>query len=86
MTFKILTDSTSDLDEKWAQEHNVDIIGLTIELDGKTYETVGDEKITSDFLLERMQEGAKPTTSQINVGQFEEVFSTYAKMTMPCYI
>ncbi|HEN4493204.1 TPA: DegV family protein, partial [Streptococcus agalactiae] len=27
MTFKILTDSTSDLDEKWAQEHNVDIIG-----------------------------------------------------------
>lgn len=78
MTFKILTDSTSDLDEKWAQEHNVDIIGLTIELDGKTYETVGDEKITSDFLLERMQEGAKPTTSQINVGQFEEVFSTYA--------
>lgn len=30
MTFKILTDSTSDLDEKWAQEHNVDIIGLTI--------------------------------------------------------
>ncbi len=33
MTFKILTDSTSDLDEKWAQEHNVDIIGLTIELD-----------------------------------------------------
>lgn len=74
MTFKILTDSTSDLDEKWAQEHNVDIIGLTIELDGKTYETVGDEKITSDFLLERMQEGAKPTTSQINVGQFEEVF------------
>lgn len=79
MTFKILTDSTSDLDEKWAQEHNVDIIGLTIELDGKTYETVGDEKITSDFLLERMQEGAKPTTSQINVGQFEEVFSTYAE-------
>lgn len=86
MTFKILTDSTSDLDEKWAQEHNVDIIGLTIELDGKTYETVGDEKITSDFLLERMQEGAKPTTSQINVGQFEEVFQPMQKMTMPCYI
>ena len=29
MTFKILTDSTADLDEKWAQENDVELIGLT---------------------------------------------------------
>ena len=27
MTFKILTDSTADLDEKWAQENDVELIG-----------------------------------------------------------
>ena len=44
MTFKILTDSTTDLSEKWALEHDVAIVGLTIQLDGVTYETVGENK------------------------------------------
>ena len=74
MTFKILTDSTADLDEKWAQENDVELIGLTITLDAITYETVGPNRLTSDRLLEAMQEGGQPTTSQVNVGQFEEVF------------
>ena len=36
MTFKILTDSTADLDEKWAQENEVELVGLTITLDDTT--------------------------------------------------
>ncbi len=32
MTFAILTDSTADLDQNWAKEHQVTILGLTIEL------------------------------------------------------
>ena len=75
MTFKILTDSTADLDEKWAQENEVELVGLTITLDDTTYETVGPNRLTSD----RMQEGSQPTTSQVNVGQFEEVFRRHAK-------
>ena len=39
MTFKLITDSTADLDEEWANAHDVEILGLTIQLDGKTYET-----------------------------------------------
>ena len=74
MTFKILTDSTADLDERWAQENDVELIGLTITLDDITYETVGPNRLTSDRLLEAMKEGGQPTTSQVNVGQFEEVF------------
>ena len=79
MTFKILTDSTADLDEKWAQENEVELVGLTITLDDIAYETVGPNRLTSDRLLERMREGAQPTTSQVNVGQFEEVFRRHAK-------
>ena len=55
MTFNILTDSTADLDEKWAQENKVELVGLTITLDDIAYETVGPNRLTSDRLLERMQ-------------------------------
>ncbi|WP_304948496.1 DegV family protein [Streptococcus sinensis] len=79
MTFKILTDSTADLSESWAQENDVQVLGLTIQLDGQTYETVGPDKLTSEQLLAKMESGSKPTTSQINVGQFEDVFRQYAQ-------
>ena len=79
MTFKLITDSTADLDESWAKDHDVEILGLHITLDGQVYETVGENRLTSDLLLERMKNGSKPTTSQINVGQFEEVFRRHAE-------
>ena len=79
MTFKILTDSTADLSESWAQENDVQVLGLTIQLDGQTYETVGPDKLTGEQLLAKMESGSKPTTSQINVGQFEDVFRQYAQ-------
>ena len=48
MTFKLLTDSTADLDENWATAHDVEILGLTIQLDGEIYETVGPNRLTSE--------------------------------------
>lgn len=79
MTFKLITDSTADLDESWAKDQDVEILGLHITLDGQVYETVGENRLTSDLLLERMKNGSKPTTSQINVGQFEEAFRRHAE-------
>ena len=55
MTFAILTDSTADLDQNWAKEHQVTILGLTIELDGTVYQTVGEGQLTSPELLEAMK-------------------------------
>ena len=83
MTFKILTDSTADLPESWALKNDVQILGLTIQLDGIIYETVGDKKLTSEQLLSKMEAGSQPTTSQINVGQFEAIFRHYAEIGMP---
>ncbi|HEL2265852.1 TPA: DegV family protein [Streptococcus suis] len=79
MTFTIVTDSTSDLPISWVQENDVTVLGLTINLDGVTYETVGEKRLTSGELLEKMATGGLPTTSQVNVGQFEEVFEAAAK-------
>ncbi|HEM4558323.1 TPA: DegV family protein [Streptococcus suis] len=79
MTFTIVTDSTSDLPISWVQENDVTVLGLTINLDGVTYETVGENCLTSANLLDKMATGGLSTTSQINVGQFEEVFEAVAK-------
>lgn len=79
MTFKLLTDSTADLDEIWATAHDVEILGLTIQLDGEIYETVGPNRLTSEKLLESMKNGGKPMTSQVNVGQFEESFRRHVQ-------
>ncbi|HFI0644520.1 DegV family protein [Streptococcus suis] len=79
MTFTIVTDSTSDLPVSWVQENDVTVLGLTINLDGVTYETVGEKRLTSADLLDKMATGGLPTTSQVNVGQFEEVFEAAAK-------
>lgn len=77
--FKLITDSTADLDETWAAQHDVDILGLTITLDGTSYPTSGPGRLTSEQLLTAMQTGSQPVTSQVNVGQFEEAFRQYAK-------
>lgn len=74
MTFRILTDSASDLENQWLKDNNVDVLGLTVQVDGVTYETVGDQALTSPVLLAKMATGSQPSTSQVNVGQFEEFF------------
>ena len=83
MTFSILTDSTADLQEDWAAAHQIDLIGLTINLDGISYETVGSDRLDSESLLEKMKQGAKPTTSQINVGEFEAYFRQQVQSNQP---
>ena len=86
MTFKIITDSTADLDENWAQTQDIDILGLTITLNDKTYPTAGPDRISSEELLQAMKDGGKPTTSQVNVGQFEASFRKYAKQSDQFFI
>ncbi|GAA5399857.1 hypothetical protein SuUB78_18900 [Streptococcus uberis] len=79
MSFVLLTDSTADLDGQWAKANKVDLLGLTIECDGITYETVGPNALDSETLLAKMTTGSKPKTSQINVGTFEEYFRQKVK-------
>ena len=76
MTYKIITDSTTDLSDAYMAARDVVMLGLTVTLDETTYQTVGLDRLTSDVLLEKMAAGAKPVTSQINVGQFSETFKS----------
>lgn len=79
MTFTIMTDSTADLNQTWAEDHDIVLIGLTILCDGEVYETVGPNRISSDYLLKKMKAGSHPQTSQINVGEFEKVLREHAR-------
>ncbi|MGF3083409.1 DegV family protein [Streptococcus pyogenes] len=79
MTFTIMTDSTADLNQTWAEDHDIVLIGLTILCDGEVYETVGPNRISSDYLLKKMKAGSHPQTSQINVGECEKVFREHAR-------
>lgn len=79
MTYQIITDSTSDLSDAYVAAHDVAMLGLTVTLEDTTYQTVGPERLTSDVLLAKMATGAKPVTSQINVGQFSELFKSVVK-------
>ena len=83
MTFTILTDSTCDLSQEWSQANNIDILGLTVELNDQSYQTVGDQALDSNLLLEQMKKVAKPKTSQINVGTFEVYFKERAELKEP---
>ena len=74
MTYKIVTDSTTDLSDSYVAEHDIVMLGVTVTMDGVTYQTTGQGHLTSDFLLNKMSEGAKPVTSQVNVGQFLDAF------------
>lgn len=86
MTFAILTDSTADLDQNWAKEHQVTILGLTIELDGTVYQTVGEGQLTSPELLEAMKNGAKPTTSQVMWANFRKPLNNLPKKGKTCFM
>lgn len=72
--FTIMTDSAADLNADWVAENKVIQLGLTVQLNGQTYQTFGPNQLDNDFLFQEMKTGAQPRTSQVNVGQFEEAY------------
>ncbi len=79
MTFNILTDSTSDLDEMYAKIHQIVVLSLTVTVDDQAFDTFGDSRLTPEALLREMKAGKSVQTSQINSGQFVETFKNFAK-------
>jgi len=69
----IVTDSTTDLDEKVIEEHGIHIVPLTIQIDDKTY--IDGVDIAPDVFLEKMAAADDlPKSSQPAVGVFSELY------------
>lgn len=79
MKIRIMTDSTCDLDRAYIEAHDVTVIPLTVNLDGRAYADDGKE-ITPDAIFEAVAGGSDlPKTSAINVEDYHKTFSEALK-------
>ncbi|WP_086348457.1 DegV family protein [Candidatus Enterococcus clewellii] len=83
MTFKITTDSCCDLPYELLKENDVSFISMTITVDN--HELIDDLGETFDYtaFLSSIKAGALPTTSQVNVGRYQEFFRPFVEAKQP---
>lgn len=73
---KLITDSVCDISIERAQKLGVEVVPLTINLEGKSY--VDGVEMKVDELFRRIKGGAGfPTTSQVSPGVFQEIYRKY---------
>lgn len=71
----IVTDSTSGMDVASAKQHNIEMVSLSVIIDGVEYKDHID--IQKDELICKLKEGAVPTTSQPNIGYVKELMRAW---------
>lgn len=81
MSIKIITDSASDLSEQYTQKFDIDILPLTVHLDGKDYQDgIG---IAPKKIYDAMRAGNSAKTSQVSPQAFKSIFTSYAEKNQP---
>lgn len=71
--FIIVTDSTTDLPDHIAKTHDLLVMPLKYNLDGKEYTNYLDHReLDAKDFFDQVKNGAKPTTSQINPEEYIE--------------
>lgn len=79
-SYVIVTDSCSDLTLKMVKEMNVDVVPLSVEIDGKVYRHYPDEReLTVKDFYDKLRDKRVATTSLVNVGAYLEFFEEKLK-------
>jgi DegV family protein with EDD domain len=73
----IMTDSCSDLPLKFMEENRLPVVNLSFNFQGKDYIDDFGKTISYQAFYDGVKKGALPTTSQVNVHTFTEVFKSY---------
>lgn len=73
----IVTDTTSGLDFDTAKEKGIEVVPLSVLIDGVEYKDHLD--ISSQELYDRLRNGAVPSTSQPNIGYVEQRMKEWKK-------
>lgn len=81
--FDLLVDSCCDLPFDYLKENNVELVSMIINLNYKEY--VDDLGKTFDYnwFMDQLKLGETPSTSQINIGAYSEVFKKYINSEIP---
>ncbi|MER2192231.1 MAG: DegV family protein [Solibacillus sp.] len=74
----IVTDSTCDLTKEEIEQHNIHVVPLTIQIDGKLYTDGVD--VTPESFIQLMREAKDlPKSSQPAPGKFKEIYDELGK-------
>lgn len=74
---KIVTDSTTDLSDELLQQYEIEVVPLTLHIDGETY--IDKIEITpSEFIAKMKESDELPKSSQPAVGAFVDVYNRLA--------
>lgn len=75
---KIICDSLSDVSKEYLEKYDIDVVPLTLILDGKEYRDSIDMQPEEFYKILR-EENVYPKTSQATYAQFKEIFDKYTK-------
>lgn len=79
MSYKITTDSTCDMPWSFYEQRDISVIGLSFMLDGQEYKEGPDLKMPSKEFYDKLREGKKSTTMQVNTFEFTEFAEAFLK-------
>lgn len=71
--------STADMPKSFFEERNVAYVCFHFNMDGKDYPDDLGESMPFPEFYKRIEEGARPTTSQVNVDEFTNFFEPFLK-------
>ena len=77
MNIKLITDSACDLSIDYINENNIDVASLMVNLNGEFIPDDLGQTLKHEDFYKRVKEGAMPSTTQVNVGTFHEMFMKY---------
>jgi len=71
--------STADMPYEYFKERNIPFVCFHYNMDGKEYLDDLGQTMSFEIFYKRIEAGAMPTTSQVNVGQFIDFFEPYLR-------
>lgn len=77
--FTLTCCSTADMPYEYFLQRNISYVPFHFNIDGKDYMDDLGQTMTFDEFYSRIEKGAMPTTSQVNIGEFINFFEPFLK-------
>ena len=74
MGFKIITDTGANITDKVRDHYDITVVPLTLIMEGEELQFTSTEGFDYDDYYQKLKDGLKVSTSQVNPGQFTECF------------
>lgn len=79
MSFKVVTDTASNITNKTAEHYDISVVPLTFIIDGEEVQMIDTENYDYDGYYEKLEAGMKVSTSQVSPQQYIEMFEPMLK-------